>query len=39
MSETMRRVIISAAVILLVICLCLSLFLVSLAGALALDWL
>jgi hypothetical protein len=37
MSETLRRVIISAAVILLVICLCLTMLLVSLAGALAFD--
>ncbi len=39
MSDTTRRGIISAAVILLVICLFLSLLLVGLASALALGWL
>ncbi len=38
MSETMRRVLLSGAVIVLVICLFLSLFLFIVAGTLALDW-
>jgi len=38
MSEMMRRVIFSGAVILLVICLYLSLFLLIVAGAIALHW-
>jgi len=37
MSETMRRVLLSGAVILLVICLYLSLFLFIVAGTLALE--